>query len=209
VTWGAMELFARWRLGRQVLIALALLIVTGLMVDSYFQVSFWRDSETLWRQALANTSNNYIAHNNLANVVMKKGRLDEAAVNYRKALEICTNCPEVYNNLGHTLARKGDWINAVTAYRAALRSWPNPDPHNNNNLGIALAKVGKRDEAAEQFREALRIDGDYQEAHCNLALVLLELGRREEAVAHFREALRLKPDDAKIKAQLQQLGVEN
>jgi protein O-mannosyl-transferase len=209
VTWGAMELFARWRRGRQVLIALALLIVTGLTVDSYFQTSSWRDSETLWRQALANTSNNYIAHNNLGNVVMKKGRLDEAAVNYRKALEICTNCPEVYNNLGHVLARKGDWINAVTAYRAALRSWPNPNAHNNNNLGIGLAKVGKRDEAVEQFREALRIDGDYREAHCNLALVLLELGRRDEAVAHLRDALRLKPDDAEVKAQLRQLGVEN
>ena len=209
VTWGAMELFARWRRGRQVLIAFALLIVTGLTVDSYFQTSFWRDSETLWNQTIANTSNNYIAHNDLGKAVLQKGRLDEAVVHFRKALEICTNCPEVYNNLGHVLARKGDWVNAVTSYQAALRSWPTPNAHNNNNLGIALAKVGKRDEAVEQFREALRIDEDYQEAHCNLALVLLELGRREEAVVHLREALRLKPDDAKIKAQLHQLGVEN
>ena len=208
ITWGAMELFARWRHARQVLIAFALLIVTGLTVDSYFQTSFWRDSETLWNETIANTSNNYIAHNDLGKAVMQKGRLDEAVTHFRKALETCTNCPEVYNNLGHVLARKGDWSNAVASYRAALGSWPTPNAHNNNNLGIALAKVGKRDEAAEQFREALRIDGDYEEAHCNLALVLLELGRREEAVVHLREALRLKPDDAKIKAQLRQLGIE-
>jgi len=208
-TWGAMELFARWRRGRDVLIAIALLIVTGLMAGSYFQTSFWRDSERLWNQTLANTSNNYIAHNDLGKAVMLKGRLDEAVVHFRKALEICVNCPDVHNNLGHVLARKGDWLEAITSYRAAIRTWPKPNAHNNNNLGISLAKVGKTDEAIEQFREALRIDGDYREAHCNLALLLLQLGRRDEAVLHLREALRLKPDDAEVKAQLHQLGIEN
>jgi Flp pilus assembly protein TadD len=68
--------------------------------------------------------------------------------------------------------------------------------------------VGKTDEAIEQFREAVRIDGDYREAHSNLALLLLQLGRRDEAVVHLSEALRLKPDDANVKAQLRQLGIE-
>jgi protein O-mannosyl-transferase len=208
VTWGAMELFARWRRGREVLIAIAGLVVTGLMADSYFQTSFWRDSETLWNQTLANTSNNYIAHNNLGKAVMQKGRLDEAVVHFRKALEICVNCPEVHNNLGHVLARKGDWSDAITSYRAAMQAWPRPDAHNNNNLGISLAKVGKTDEALAQFREALRIDGNYREAHCNLAILLLQLGQRDEAIVHLREALRLKPDDEQVKAQLRQLGVE-
>ena len=68
--------------------------------------------------------------------------------------------------------------------------------------------MGKTDEAIEQFREVLRIDKNYQEAHVNLASLLLQLGRRDEAVAHLSEALRLKPDDAEVKAQLRQLGVE-
>jgi Tfp pilus assembly protein PilF len=209
VTWGAMELFARWRRGREVLIATGLLIVTGLIAQSYSQTSFWQNSETLWRQTLAHTSNNYIAHNDLAKALMLKGQLDEAVVHFRKALEICPVCPNVHNNLGHALARQGNWVEAITSYQAAIRTWTtSPNAHNNNNLGISLAKVGKTDEAIEQFREALRIDGDYQEAHCNLAILLLQVGRRDEAVAHLREALRLKPDDANVKAQLNQLGVE-
>jgi tetratricopeptide (TPR) repeat protein len=208
-TWGAMELFAGWRRGREVLIAIALLIVTGLTAHSYVQTSYWQNSETLWRQTLANTSNNYIAHNDLGKALMLKGQLDEAVVNFRKALEVCVVCPDVHNNLGHALARQGNWADAITSYRAAMRTWiSSPNAHNNNNLGISLAKVGKTDEAIEQFREALRIDADYQEAHCNLALLLLQVGQRDEAVAHLREASRLKPDDAKVKAQLRQLGVE-
>lgn len=208
-TWGAMELFAGWRRGREVLIASALVIVTGLIAQSYFQTSYWRNSETLWRQALANTSSYYIAHNNLGKALMQKGQLDEAVVNFRKALETCADCPDVYNNLGHALARKGSWADAAISYRAAIRTWHNsPNAHYNNNLGISLGKVGKTDEAIEQFREALRIDGDYRDAHYNLAILLLQLGQRDEAVTHLREALRLKPDDASAKAQLRQLGVE-
>ena len=73
VTWGAIELFAKWRSGRKVLIAVAVLIITGLTADSYVQTSFWRNSETLWNHALANTSNNYIAHTHLGDCVNKQG----------------------------------------------------------------------------------------------------------------------------------------
>ena len=205
--WGAMELFAKRRRGREVLIAMALLIVTGLMAASYFQTSSWRDSETLWNQALAHTSNNYIAHNELGNALMKKGQLDEAVVHFQKALEICPDCPEIHSNLGHALVLKGNWADAITSYRAAMRVLPNyANAH--NNLGISLAEVGKTDEALAEFQEALRIDGDHRDAHCNLAFLLLQLGRRDEAVAHLREALRLKRDDAEVKAQLRQLGFE-
>ena len=142
VTWGAMELFAKWRRGREVLIAIALLIVTGLMADSYFQTSSWRNSETLWNQALANTSNNHIAQNNLGNALMKKGRLDEAVVHFRKALEIYADYPEANNNLGYALASKGNWADAIASYRAAMRARPNyPKAH--NNLAISLAKGGE------------------------------------------------------------------
>ena len=179
------------------------------MADSYSQTSSWRNSETLWNQALANTSNNYIAHNGVGDALMLKGQLDDAVAHFRKALEICVDCWEVHFNLGHVLAKKGDWLNAITSYRAALQAWPTPNAHNHNDLGICLAKVGKTDEAVEQFRKALRIDRDFPDAHRNLAVLQLQLGQREEAVIHLREVLRLQPDDAKVKAQLHQLEVEN
>jgi protein O-mannosyl-transferase len=206
VTWGAIEVFSKWRRGREVSIALALLIVTGLMADAYSQTSFWRDSETLWNRALANTSNNYVAKTHLADVLVKKGRLNEAISHLREALKI-SDYPTAHYNLGYALASKDNWADAIASFRAAIRVRPNyPQAH--SNLAVSLSKMGRTEEALAEFREAVRLDENYRDAHCNLAILMLQLGRRDEAVAHFREALRLKPDDMAVRDQLRQLGAE-
>jgi tetratricopeptide (TPR) repeat protein len=209
LTWGAMELVTRWRRGREVSIVIATLIVVALTLISYAQTTFWQNSETLWNQALANTKDNYLAHNNLGNALKQKGRLDEAIVHYQKSLESCTDFPEVYRNLGHTFAAKGNWPEAIKAYRSAIEAWPWPDAHNNNNLAIALARSGKADEALAQFEEALRLDPGFSEAHYNLAVLLVkQLGRPDEGVIHLKEVIRLDPHDEQAKAQLRAMGVE-
>ena len=207
ITWGAIELFGKWRRGRERLAIMAVVSVMALTALCYVQASYWQNSETLWNHSLAVTSNNHIAENNLGNELMQKGRLDEAMIHLRKALEIYADYPEANNNLGYALASKGKWNEAIASYQAAMRTRPNyPKAH--NNLAISFAETGKTDEAIAQFNEALRIDENYQEAHYNLAALFLQLGRRDDAVSHLREALRLKPNDAEVKAQLRQLGVE-
>lgn len=206
VTWGAMELFARWRRGREVSIVAAVLIVSGLMVHAYAETSFWRDSITMWNHALANTTNNYNAHTQLADALMKKGQVDEAIVHLREALRL-SDFPTAHYNLGYALASKSNWAEAIPSFQAAIRVRPNyPQAH--SNLAVSLSKVGKTDESLFEFGEALRLDYHYRDAHRNLAVLLLELGRRDDAVAHFREALRLNPDDPPVREQLRQLGAE-
>jgi protein O-mannosyl-transferase len=206
VTWGAMELFAKWQSGRRVLIAVAVLIVTGLTADSYVETSFWRNSETLWNHALANTSKNFIAQTHLGDVLINQGRLDEAITQLRQAL-LVTNYPLAHFNLGYALALKGNWAEATDSFQAAIRFRPNySEAH--GNLAVSLSKLGRTDEAMAELETALRLEDNYRD-HCNLAGLLLRVGRRDEAVAHFRAALRLQPDDVKVKDQLRQLGADN
>lgn len=205
VTWSAIEFFAKWRSGPKVLIAVAILIITGLTADSYVQTSFWRNSETLWNHALANTSNNYIAQTHLGDMLIKKGRLDEAITHLRQALVI-SNYPAAHFNLGYALASKGEWANATDSFQAAIRFQPNYSQAH-GNLAISLLKLGRTDEALAEFDRTLRLEDNYLD-HYNLAAVLLQLGRRDEAAAQFREALRLQPDDVKVIDQLRQLGAE-
>ena len=65
-----------------------------------------------------------------------------------------------------------------------------------NNLGNALAKQGKFNDAIAQYSEALRIKPDYAFAQNNLGRVLANQGRVSGAIEHYSEALRIDPDYA-------------
>ena len=149
------------------------------------------------------------AYNNLGVAFLRNGQVDEAIAHYRKAVAINPGSAEMQYNLGNVLAREGNWADAIECYQAALSTERDSvkAAKVRNNLGAALEKLGKSDEALEQFSQALQINGNYPEAHCNLGRMLAQRGRRDEAVAHLREALRLKPGYEQARKQLRELGV--
>jgi tetratricopeptide (TPR) repeat protein len=61
------------------------------------------------------------------------------------------------------------------------------------NLGFALAQAGERARAVEAYREALRLNPSYPQAHNYYGLVLADMGDHERAAAEYEEALRLLP----------------
>jgi hypothetical protein len=65
-----------------------------------------------------------------------------------------------------------------------------------NNLGLALADLGRHAEAEESYREALRLDPGYAEAHANLGSLYKDQGKLEEALACYQAALWLDPQSA-------------
>ncbi len=65
-----------------------------------------------------------------------------------------------------------------------------------NNLGNALLRSGKVDEAIAQYQTALQIEPYYAESYNNLGFAFLQQGRLDEAIAEYQTALRIKPDYA-------------
>jgi protein O-GlcNAc transferase len=59
------------------------------------------------------------------------------------------------------------------------------------NLGDALWKQGRPEEAIDSFREAVRLLPNSPEARNNLGAVLQESGQLDEAIAEYRQALAL------------------
>jgi len=62
------------------------------------------------------------------------------------------------------------------------------------DLGVALAKSGAREQARAHIEEALRIKPDHANAHFNLGLWLAMEGKWAKAAAQYREAIRLRPN---------------
>jgi protein O-mannosyl-transferase len=209
--WGAMELFHRWRRSRAILATAALLIITALIIRSYSQSFYWRDSETLWRHATAITSNNYIAANNLAQVLFESGRFDEAIAECREALKIKPDLAAAHNNLGAALiqSRQGGSTalgqnsidEAIGHYRAALQIKPD-FMQARSNLGNALLQKGQVDEAISQFQKALEIDPQCAEAEFALGKVFWQKREINEAIAHYQRAVQIRPEYAEARYSL-------
>jgi len=70
--------------------------------------------------------------------------------------------------------KQGLFEDAITQYGKALEASPT-DVKILNNLGVALACKGRREEAVIRFQEVLRRSPDYQEAKENLTKVMNEL----------------------------------
>lgn len=161
------------------------------------QVGYWKDSETLFRHALASTENNDFAHANLGETLLGQGRLDEALGHFQEAVRLRPDFIGAHINLGATLQRKGLLDQAAGEYQEALRLKPDwPEPY--CNLGLIALQKGQPDEALAQFRKAVEVQPDYADGHYNLGRFLLNRGQTEEAISHFHIALKLEPNDVDV-----------
>ena len=108
--------------------------------------------------------------NNLGNVFLRQGRMDEAIAQFQKALAINPEDANTHYNLGMPFA-KGNVNEAIAQFQKALAIKPQfAEAH--YNLGNAFLQQGRVEEAIAQFQKALAIKPDYVEAQNNMAWVL-------------------------------------
>ena len=193
VVWGMADLAARWRVPRFLLPVGAGVVLSALMMCTWMQVSYWRDSISLYEHTLEVTRENPIIQSNLGLALATQGKMDQAIAHYAEALRLNPDYAKAHNDLGVALVAQGKMDQAIAHYAEALRL--NPDyAEAHYNLGLALATQGKLDRAMAQYAEALHLKPDFPEAHNNLGFDLAKQGKLDLAMAHYAEALRLKPD---------------
>jgi tetratricopeptide (TPR) repeat protein len=113
-----------------------------------------------------------------------------------KSLALLAQYPDagpVWQLLALSQGKQGK--DALVALQRAATLVPK-DAAAHNNLGNALALLGRFDDALASYRQALSLRPDFAEAHNNLGNVLLDQGRLAQAAASYRQALEIKPDYA-------------
>ena len=175
------------------------MILTGCVLATENQLSFWRDSETLFRRAVAVTPDNDIALVNLGVALDVQNRFDEALVVYRQAAQLAKNRYQLHNNLGNILDKLGRHDESLAEYREAIRLRPG-DAGLHTAAGSELAALGQFDAALKAFAEAERLAPGYAQPHAETARLFFQQGRDAEAVAELRAALQLEPDNFEILA---------
>jgi tetratricopeptide (TPR) repeat protein len=183
--------------------AVVMTIIVALAWGAFVQTSNWRNSETLWSHALAVTSNNDVAHNNLGYLCGDRGELDKAISHFETAARIRSGKRDAHYNLGSAfvqmnladdLARKGRSDEAMVHYEEAIRLQPDyADAY--YNRGNVLFEQGRTDEAIADWEKTLQIQPNDPDAHTGLGNALLRKGSLREAITHYEQALTLAPED--------------
>lgn len=183
--------------------ATAVLTVGGFLLlgaMTWQQTRVWRDTETLWRRALA-VAPSSVAHSNLGLTLARGGDAAAAIPHYREAIRIRPSYAEAWSNLGLAQAQQGDLGAAAMSLREAVRLKPRFSAAW-SNLGMVRARQGQSGEAIAAYREALRLHPDNADAHGNLGATLDIQGQGDAALHHLREAARLRPDSSDAQGNL-------
>lgn len=170
VTWAVADLTRGWRFQRIALSSAAVLTIGALSWRAWLQTSYWRDSETLFTHALAVTSNNDVALNNLGIIFLDRGQLDEAISKLQAAVDLRPENAPAHDNLAKALLKKGQVTEAMVQYRKFLELEP-ANVEARNTLGTALIQQGHIREAVDQWQEALATQPENGNAASNLAWV--------------------------------------
>ena len=207
-SWGMADLLGRGQLRRlSPAWALIVPVLVVCLTVTRKQTTCWKDGETLFRHAIAVTTNNSLAHVNLGDALYKAGRVEEAKAEFFIALNLEPDSPLTLTGLGTLFERQGDETNALSYFNSALSKHPYyTDAH--YGLANLLAKKGKFAEAADHYAQSLNYNPDAPDAQNNLGAMLIRLGQPREAVDHFKAALRLKPNYPEAQDQLGEAYVE-
>jgi tetratricopeptide (TPR) repeat protein len=139
------------------------------MGNLYESKSDWKKAEDAYQNALALNSQNPVASNDLARVMLQTGgNFDVALSLAQTAMRGLPDSPGVADTLGWIYYQKGVYPLAISNLQEALKlqeknNLPdNPDIH--YHLGMAYEKTEQPALARQQFEQVLKISPGYRDA---------------------------------------------
>ena len=197
VAWGVPELISKWHYKKKVLSVSAGIIIPLLLVTTWWQVSHWKNSITVYKHAIRVTEKKYptfsVIHNNLGIPLFADRKNEEAIYHLKMAIKLRPSYDEAHYNLGIALFSDQKNKDAISHYKMAINLNPNyTDAH--FNLGIALFSDRKNEEAIAHLKMAIKLRPNYTMAHYNLGIALFADRKNEEAISHYKMAIKLNPN---------------
>jgi tetratricopeptide (TPR) repeat protein len=206
LVWAVADWSASWPRRRWVLAVVSSLLVIALMAAAAYQTSFWKDSEKLWRHALACTSENGVAHEHLALALVRRTRetdseqerheapalIAEAKEHYLEAIRIAPQSAMALCNLAILLENEGQLDQSIVFLRRALEVHPEM-AEIRYNLANVLRNNGNVEEAIKSYEQAIEQSPDFAPPYHNLASILRSQGKVDEAIERYHQAIGANP----------------
>ncbi|MFA5857639.1 MAG: tetratricopeptide repeat protein [Elusimicrobiota bacterium] len=185
------------------------------------RVKVWKDSLTLWNDALEKNPRLALGYSNRAQAYLSVGEFDKAAADCEKMAELTaiaaqfsgpvqsssnknigntkkTQSPQevnaiAYNNHGVVMFEKGEYGLAVQDYTKAIEL-NEKAAEGYANRGAAYQELGKFELAFRDYEQTIKLDPTFAPAYYNRGKLYLKFNRLQDAVREFTEAIKYRGD---------------
>ncbi|NOX34927.1 MAG: tetratricopeptide repeat protein [Deltaproteobacteria bacterium] len=154
----------------------------------------FRDAEILCQQILEKEPDNADANHFLGVIAYEVGNFRAARDYLEKAVALNPDNPSCYLNMGNLVHAEGKFEESMEWYEKAIIFNYADNKKAHNNIGVALTRLGRLDEAIEKLKKAIEMDPQYFEAHNNIGETYKYLGMYEKALESCEMAIHLSPD---------------
>ncbi len=159
VAWSMAGVASVSRFWRAAVVAGATALVLACLLDTRYQLRYWRDSVTLFTHALEISGENPAVQLYLGMALVESGDLAEAARNYRAVVKRLPDFEDGHYRLGYILIQQKRYEKAGVEFGEVLRLNSN-NPFARKFYGDTLTAQGKYAEAEAEYTAALQLQPD-------------------------------------------------
>ncbi|MEO5358140.1 MAG: tetratricopeptide repeat protein [Nitrospirae bacterium YQR-1] len=188
------------KLKKYVVVVGLLIVVIALSYMSVKQLSYWRDSGTLFKHSTEVTTGNYVACNEYGMYLKDKGDIDGAVEMFRRGLSYAPGSRVLHFNMWDALLRKGDTDEAQKHLYIALSSGDSAENLSAiKDLGVKLLKQHNYALSAAYFSVVISLSPKDADGYNYLGLSYLGLKEYDKAKLVFQRGLKIYPDRSDFK----------
>jgi len=193
-------LWEKSRLTRNLTILFLTVYCSVLGIKTYQRVGVWKDSMTLWNDAIKHyPDNNDRAFQNIGNILFERGKYSQALENYNKILQIRPpdkkSFSKAYIGKARIKQALGDRDGAMADFNTSLKYMQSYDAY----LDRAVIKIELDDTqgALYDLDKAEQFDPLGTGPYINKGGIFYQLGEYAEAVKNFNRVLQIDPQNHK------------
>jgi Flp pilus assembly protein TadD len=144
------------------------------------------EAENLLRQVIKETPKFVPAYCDLAELHLRRQRVDDAKRTLAAGLNVAPGEPVLSNDLGMCYLRTGEYELALKSFESAYKVKPE-EPRYRTNAALATAMLGRYDDALALYKQVL----PEADAHFNLGVICESIQDHARASQEFQKAIEL------------------
>jgi tetratricopeptide (TPR) repeat protein len=149
-----------------------------------------------YQAATGQNPSNPLNHVKLGKAYLMSNETDKAIESFKTAIKLNSEDPEVYMGLARCYGRKGDVNLACDNIKEAVRLAPTKSAYHLKYAQLLSRNDKKLDQALQEFKTAIKLDGKDASAHRDYGAALGLKGDFAGQIAEEKIALTLTPDSA-------------